>query len=68
MKRTLSLFLALTLLLTLFTGIVSAHAEDEVITLTVAVEANALIDDYQNNLFTQYLEEKFGVHLHKVIK
>lgn len=61
MKHTLSLVLALALLLSLFTGVV-AHAE-EPITLTVAVEANALIDDYQNNYFTQYLEEKFGVKL-----
>lgn len=51
MKHTLSLVLALALLLSLFTGVV-AHAE-EPITLTVAVEANALIDDYQNNYFTQ---------------
>lgn len=61
MKHTLSLVLALALMLSLFAG-TAAHAEEPV-TLTVAVEANALIDDYQNNYFTQYLEEKFGVKL-----
>ena len=61
MKHTLSLVLALALMLSLFAG-TAAHAEEPV-TLTVAVEANALIDDYQNNYFTQDREEKFGVKL-----
>ena len=51
MKHTLSLVLALALMLSLFAG-TAAHAEEPV-TLTVAVEANALIDDYQKASETQ---------------
>lgn len=62
MKRILSLVLVLSLCLTPFSGVAFAE-ETEKPVLTVAVAANALIDDYQNNYFTQYLEETFGVTL-----
>lgn len=64
MKRTLSLVLVLTMLLSLFSGVAFAEADKgEKTVFTVAVGANALIDDYQNNYFTKYLEETFNVEL-----
>lgn len=63
MKRTISLLLALLLALSLGTVQVTAGAEEAKPVLTIAREANVLIEDLDTNAFTQMLEDTLGVEL-----
>ncbi len=57
--RFLSTLLALVMVLSLFTG---AAAEDRP-TLKVALTTSSMVTDYEDNYFTNYLEDKLGINI-----
>lgn len=74
MKRLLAILLVLTLSLSLFSGCTaggeseeSRGGKDEQVTLTIGIPQNSLVDDYDTNSFTEWLEEKTGYNLEFVL-
>ena len=62
MKKTLSLLIALAMLLTMVGSVSLASAEDRP-TLRVALTTSSMVTDYEDNYFTNYLEDKLGIEI-----
>ena len=62
MKRIVALLVALCMVATLVSGLTVASAEDRP-TLKVALTQNAMVTDYEDNYFTNYLEDKLGIEI-----
>lgn len=68
-KRSISLVLALVMALSVFTGCgdkKTSNVEalpDETVTLNIGIPQNSNVTDYEDNAFTQYLEETANVKL-----
>ena len=68
-KRVISTFLSFIMLLSLLTGCGEKDKTnveplpDETVTLTVGIPQNSTVSDYDDNAFTNYLEEQANVEI-----
>lgn len=62
MKKTLSMLIALVMLVSMVGAISVASAEDRP-TLKVALTTSSMVADYEDNYFTNYLEDKLGINI-----